>query len=102
MLSLFFWPPIPFSHLLPLINLLPSENLLIVSKHEFVQPLHLVIEVVYVNSSNCLRFNIVVGSPLYLSLAIRAAPKAPIIPAMSGLIAWMWATFSKLLKTASL
>lgn len=42
------------------------------------------------------------GSPSYLSLAIKAAPKAPIIPAMSGLTACTSAIFSKLLKTALL
>ena len=46
MWSLFLTPPIPFSHLLPLINLRPSENLLIVRRHALVHPLHLVIEVV--------------------------------------------------------
>ena len=40
--------------------------------------------------------------PSYLSLAIRAAPNAPIIPAISGLMASTPVIFSKLLNTASL
>lgn len=38
------------------------------------------------------------GSPSYLSLAIKAAPKAPIIPAMSGLTACTSAIFQNFLK----
>ena len=38
----------------------------------------------------------------YRSLAISAAPKAPMMPAMSGRTASHSAIFSKLLKTASL
>ena len=46
--------------------------------------------------------HVVPSQSVYLSLAIRAAPKAPIIPAMSGRIASQSAIFSKLLRTALL
>ena len=50
------------------------------------------------------RESMVVGSGWfrYRSLAIRAAPKAPMMPAISGRMASQSAIFSKLLKTASL
>ena len=84
-------------------NCLFPENLLIVKRQLLVHPLHLDILVSYVRDSISSFDNIVVsGLSLYLSLAINAAPKAPMIPAISGLIASQPDMSSKLRNTASL
>ena len=84
-------------------NFLLPENLFIVKWQLFVHPLHLVIDV-SIFKSLILSIESIVESeiPSYLSLAISAAPNAPIIPAISGLMASTPVIFSKLLKTASL
>ena len=103
MLSAFFFRPTPFSHLFPVMNLLPFENLFMVRRQLFVHPLHLVMELSYVSFLISSIGSMVVTNPsLYLFLAMRAAPKAPMIPEMSGLIAVLPDMTSKLFKTASL
>ena len=103
MLSAFFFRPTPFSHLFPVMNLLPFENLFIVRRQLFVHPLHLVMELSYVSFLISSIGSIVVTNPfLYLFLAMSAAPKAPMIPEMSGLMAVLPDMTSKLFKTASL
>ena len=74
-----------------------------VNKQLLEQPRHLstsTFKFILLNSS-C--FNKVVLYPsLYFSKDINAAPKAPIIPAIEGLITSFLVNFSKLLKTKSL
>ena len=93
----------PFSHLLPDTNISVSENLFIVSRHLFEQPLHLRTVLSTLMFSSCFKFkNSVLCCGVYFSLLIKAAPNAPIIPEISGLITSLPINFSKLLKTKSL
>ena len=92
----FFSLPIPRSQRLPLMNWRPPLNLLMVRRQLLVQPLQLAIRVEY---SRVLIFSMgsmVVAWPSYRSLAISAAPKAPMIPAISGRMASHSAMRSKL------
>ena len=95
--------PNPLSHLFPIINFSPFENLLIVSIQLFAHFPHLFISLSNskVSSSSLLRSVLSVFLS-HLSLAIIAAPYAPISPATSGLITFLPDTLSKHLKTASL
>ena len=102
---MFFVPPIPRSQRLPVTNCLPPLKRLIVRRQLFVHPLHLVIEVSNFNSliSSIESIDVeALSLSLKRSLAISAAPNAPIIPAISGLTASHPEIVSKLLSTASL
>ena len=79
-----------------------------VSTQWLLQPLHRVMEVVYfrpvILSSGSMEVSLALsaGCMCQRSLAISAAPKAPMMPAMSGRTASQPEIFSKLRSTASL
>ena len=95
--------PRGFSHLLPVINFLPLENLFTVKRQLFPQPPHLIVLVaISISPSSSFDTSVVSSPAIYLSLLINAAPNAPIIPEISGRIALIPVIFSKLLRTPSL
>ena len=81
---------------------LPPSNLFTVITQLLLHPRHLVMEVSYCKLMISSRGSMVVFLFSYLSLAIRAAPKAPMIPAMSGLVTNPPEIFSNARSTASL
>ena len=104
---MFVTAPLPFSHLLPEINVFPFPNLLIVSKQLFSHLPHLTCEMWISNESNSLDFNIVELYSMsrldsYCSFANNATPYAPINPAILGRMTFFPTISSKLLNTASL
>ena len=98
---LFF--PSPFSHLLPEINFFLFPKSFIVRRQLLVHPPHrlnVVLACILSKFSTLHKVDIYPSS--YLSFDIMAAPKAPIIPAMSGLMALTPLISSKALNMASL
>ena len=87
-------------HLLPDIKFLPSGNIFIVNKQLFEHFPHVAVLTLYEKLLSFCKFNI---SDSYLAffLAYSAHPKAPIKPAIEGLVTFMFSSFSKALKTPS-
>ena len=84
-------------------NFLPLENLLIVKRQLLPQPPHLIVLIaIFISPSSSFDTNVVSLPSIYLSLLINAAPKAPIIPEISGRTTFIPVIFSKLLRTPSL
>ena len=95
--------PSGFSHLFPVINFFPLENLFTVKRQLFPQPPHLIVLVtIFISPNSSFDTSVVSLSAIYLSLLINAAPNAPIIPEISGRTTLIPVTFSKLLRTPSL
>ena len=95
--------PRPRSQRFPVMNLRPPLKWLMVRRQVFVHPRHLVIVVEYSMSLiSSMESMVVPSQSVYRSRAMRAAPKAPMMPAMSGRMASQSAIFSKLRRTALL
>ena len=98
-----FSRPRPLSQRFPEMNCLPSEKWFTVRRQLFWHLPQFVSVVWKVRVSISSKESMVVGTlSSYRSLAIRAAPKAPMMPAISGRITWPSAIFSRARRTASL
>ena len=95
--------PAPRSQRFPEINRSPLENLLMVSRQLLLQSPQRVLRVLMSKLSSAFSSRRVEASPAtYRSFAIKAAPKAPIIPEISGRMASRPDNNSNARKTASL